>query len=333
MKPFELHPSIMELANAASAGVRAQPAKPRRTQEALAAEGLRWRALFDFAPDGYLVTDANGTIREANLMACTLLGVQRAHLRHKPLVVFVPMAGRRPLRMLLNQLAAGDGRPRAFQSVLLPRGGAPFGAEIRVAGTIELRWMVRDVNEQRAAERALGREIEERRRAEERARASEERYRQLTGHLQRRIEEERARIAREVHDELGAALTAIRFELSLAARETAKEGGSPQAQIEAIARVDEAIGAMRRICGDLRPSLLDHLGLWAAIEWLAEQFSERTGIRCTVDPTARRRCAIRSARWRCSASCRKRSPMRCAMRGQAKCGSSRARTGVTCASR
>lgn len=283
MKPFELHPAIMALANAASAGVRPKPADLRLAREALVEERLRFRTLFDFAPDGYLVTDSHGTIRDANLMASALFGVGRSYLVRKPLTVFVRLADRPRLRTLLNQLAAGDGRPRTFEAVLQPRGASPFDAEIRVAGTLELRWMVRDVTRQRAAERALAREVEERSRAEERARGSEERYRQLSGHLQRRIEDERTRIAREVHDELGAALTAIRFELSLGARDMAGPGASREAHMAAILRVDETIRAMQRICGDLRPSLLDHLGLWAAIEWLAEDFSERTGIRCTVD--------------------------------------------------
>jgi signal transduction histidine kinase len=101
------------------------------------------------------------------------------------------------------------------------------------------------------------------RQSDENLRRSEERYRLLSTHLQEGIEEERTRIAREVHDELGAALTAIRFELS---------GLRSEAQVQeavqrAIGRVDAAIRTTRRICSDLRPSLLDHMGLWAAIEW------------------------------------------------------------------
>lgn len=271
---------MMALANVASAGIRPTHAHLHNAQETLAAERLRFQRFFDFAPDGYLVTDPSGKILDANLMASKLFGVGRSYLLRKPLTVFVQMADRPRLRTLLNRLATGDGSARAFEAVLTPRGGRPFDAQIRVAGNSELRWMVRDVTEQRAAERALERE---RRIAEEGLRASEERYRQLSVHLQRRIEDERTHIAREVHDELGAALTAIRFELSFAARETAPNGASPEPHVEAIARVDAAIQAMQRICGDLRPSLLDHLGLWAAIEWLAEDFAERTGIRCTLD--------------------------------------------------
>lgn len=263
MEPFELHPAILELANAASAGVRARPAEIRMAKEALVAERQRFRELFDFAPDGYLVTDRHGTILDANLMASELLGVSRDFLLGKPFSIYMPLSERRRFRTLLNQLKTSHGTPQNFQTVLNPRGGPPFDAEIRVAGGVELRWMLRDVTAQRALEA---------------------RYRSLCDHLQRRIEEERTRIARDVHDEIGAALTAIRIELSLAARDARKgNGSSPLPHLEAIVRVDAAIQSIKRLCADLRPSLLDHLGLWAAIEWLAEDFAARSGLRCTTD--------------------------------------------------
>ena len=285
MKSSESPLSIASLEEPSAVGERApvQRAEPRETRSALAASRTHFRTLFDFAPDGYLVTDPTGMIWDANLIATALFGVGRNFLVGKPITVFVAMADRPGLRALLNRLAAGDGSPQSLEALLVARGGRSFRAALRVAGSGELRWMVRDVSEQREAQQALEREVEERRRAEERLRGSEERYRQLSGHLQRRVEEERTRIAREVHDELGGALTAIRFQLSLAAKEADGEARSRADTTQAIARVDAAIQAMRRICSDLRPSLLDHLGLWAAIEWLAEDFAGRTGIRCKVD--------------------------------------------------
>jgi signal transduction histidine kinase len=110
-------------------------------------------------------------------------------------------------------------------------------------------------------------------------RRSEERYRMLSAHLHEGIEEERTRIAREVHDELGSALTAIRFELS--GLRSAAQGD--EAVRRAIGRVDAAIRATRRICSDLRPSLLDHMGLWAAIEWFVEDMAGRSGIQCKLE--------------------------------------------------
>lgn len=109
------------------------------------------------------------------------------------------------------------------------------------------------------------------------------RLRDLSGHLQSVREEERTRIAREIHDELGQSLTAIRMELSLLRR------GLPADQRPSIERaralnslVDSTAQAVKRISQDLRPGILDHLGLSAAVEWQAEEFERRTGIPCDV---------------------------------------------------
>ena len=253
-------------------------------RQELVAEQARFQALFDFAPDGYLVTDSAGIIRRANQRAADLLGVKPERLVGKPLTVFIALPARPAFRALLSQLAAGDRGTLDFEARLTARLGRTFEAAISVAGTKELRWLLRDVTTQRAAQHALEDEVSERKRTEDRLRNSEDRYRQLSGHLQGAIEEERTRIAREVHDELGAALTAIRFELSaIAAAMPGGERAPGDALAASIGRVDAAIGVTRRICGDLRPSLLDHVGLWAAIEWLVEDLGGRTGIRCTVD--------------------------------------------------
>jgi signal transduction histidine kinase len=117
--------------------------------------------------------------------------------------------------------------------------------------------------------------------------AANRRLHELSGHLQGVREEERTRVAREIHDELGQSLTAMRMELSLLRR------GLPGDQRQNIERadslnalVDSTTQAVKRISQDLRPGILDHLGLSAAVEWQAEEFERRTGIPCdvTVEP-------------------------------------------------
>jgi signal transduction histidine kinase len=106
-----------------------------------------------------------------------------------------------------------------------------------------------------------------------------ERARDYSTHLQQQIEAERARIAREIHDELGAALTVARMELSMPSE---KGSANSERNKALLRRIDGAIESVRRICSDLRPSLLDNMGLGAAIEWLAQDVQERTHLRCEV---------------------------------------------------
>jgi signal transduction histidine kinase len=136
-----------------------------------------------------------------------------------------------------------------------------------------------------AVARAL-RETEERaqhRRAEEQLRESHEQLRALSVYLQSVREEERTRIAREVHDELGQALTSCKLDLSWIANKLPAELKPLVDKARALtAHIDSTIQTVRRISSELRPGVLDHLGLVAAIEWQANEFQNRTGIKCDV---------------------------------------------------
>lgn len=132
-----------------------------------------------------------------------------------------------------------------------------------------------------AAKRAL-REAQERRereRAEEKLRHSHEQLRALNSYLQQVREEERTRIAREVHDELGQALTGLKLDLSWLAGRLPRGARPLRRKIKAMsAQIDATIHVIRRVATDLRPGILDSLGLAAALEWQANEFQERTGI-------------------------------------------------------
>jgi len=136
-----------------------------------------------------------------------------------------------------------------------------------------------------AVTRAL-REAEERvqhRRAEEQLRESHEQLRALSVYLQSVREEERTRIAREVHDELGQALTSCKLDLSWIAGKLPRELKPLLEKTRALtSHIDATIQTVRRISSELRPGVLDHLGLVAALEWQANEFQNRTGIKCDV---------------------------------------------------
>jgi signal transduction histidine kinase len=133
--------------------------------------------------------------------------------------------------------------------------------------------------------RIMNAELAERALTEQRLRASEENLRALAGHLQSVREEERIHIAREIHDELGQALTGLKFDLAAFAKhfETDEARARTEKQHGLSIAIDRIINSVRRIASGLRPEVLDEIGLAAAFEWQAREFQRRTGIRCLVE--------------------------------------------------
>lgn len=115
-------------------------------------------------------------------------------------------------------------------------------------------------------------------------RDSRERLRQLTVHLESVREDERASLAREIHDELGGILTALKMDISWLKRRCTGCSGDMGDKLESmVALTDGAIQSMRRIITALRPSILDDLGLAAAIEWQLSEFGRRSGMKTHID--------------------------------------------------
>ena len=109
-----------------------------------------------------------------------------------------------------------------------------------------------------------------------------EELQQLNQHLMDARENERATIAMEIHDELGQALTAIKIDLNWVLGHIADSAKSFQKISGIIALTNDTIKIVQRISAELRPGLLDDLGLVAAIEWYSDEFEQRTGIKCEL---------------------------------------------------
>lgn len=128
----------------------------------------------------------------------------------------------------------------------------------------------------------LEHEIAERKRAEEALQKSGESLRQLAAYQEQIKEDERKRIAREIHDELGQNLLALRIDVALLQARTGKSHPLLNEKVSHVLNhIDMSIKAVRAIINNLRPSVLD-LGLYAAIEWQVSEFERRTGIACEV---------------------------------------------------
>jgi signal transduction histidine kinase len=115
----------------------------------------------------------------------------------------------------------------------------------------------------------------------------EDQLRELSGHVESVREDERTGIARELHDELGQALTALKLDLAWIARRASEPAGLAHevlvARVEAMSRMtDDVLDQVRRISAELRPGVLDDLGLLAALEWQGHELEERTGMICDI---------------------------------------------------
>jgi PAS domain S-box-containing protein len=289
-------------------------AERTRIREALHTSEIRYRRLFETAKDGILILDADtGRIADANPFLLDLLGYSQAELLGRMLWEIGPLrdiaASRDAFRKLQKMkyirydnlpLETKDRRHKHVEFV---------SNVYRENGTKVIQCNIRDITLRHQAEEALAdasKELEKRvdertaellianklmkkmldegKRAEERLSKSRERLRNLTRRLQSLLEEERTRISREIHDELGQALTAMKMDLSLIRKRLLSDGlAEPAAKIQEIElAATRIIRTVRKIATDLRPGILDELGVVAAIKWMVKNFQNRTGIRCKV---------------------------------------------------
>lgn len=151
----------MEELRVAHEELRQQQVAVAVAQQAREAASQRYQALFDFAPDGYLVTDCLGIIQEANRAAVALLAMPQAWLVGTPFVLFVPPEERPAFRTQLVALARVP-RLQDWEVRLQPQGGQPFVAALNVAALPSLEgqhtrllWLLRDLTIHKQAEAAL----------------------------------------------------------------------------------------------------------------------------------------------------------------------------------
>jgi len=176
------------------------------------------------------------------------------------------------LQRQTDAVLAQPGALGSLRAALLRRDGPPCEVEIALSalpdhGQSTLQMVIHDVTQRQGELQELQR--------------SRQALRRLSANIVEGREAERRRIARELHDELGQGLSALKLDLSAMADDALPERHRTRAQ-RMLTRLDEIMAAVRRIAVDLRPQMLDDLGLSAAIEWLVQDFARRTGLRCTM---------------------------------------------------
>jgi PAS domain S-box-containing protein len=233
-----------------------------------------YEPLTRYANDSILLFDSSGNILEANERASAMLGYTLEEL----LVMNIGKIGSScalfDMAELSRNLTLSEDKGMVFDSLYHRKDNTELPVEVSLRAF--------DI-EGRVFFQAIIRDITMRIKAEEELKASHAHLRRLSAHLQSVTEEERTRIAREVHDELGQVLTALNMETSwLAGRIPAEEKLLADKTSSMLKLIDSAIQSVKRICTELRPTLLDHLGISAAIEWQAEEFRRRSGIECDL---------------------------------------------------
>jgi PAS domain S-box-containing protein len=174
--------------------------------------------------------------------------------------------------------------------------GQEFEVEYRIVTKDgEVRWLrdrgfpIRNQSGQIYRMGGVAEDITERKEAEDRLKATSERLRALSASLQSAREQEATRIAHQIHDDMGGILTGLRWELEAFEKmiHQPADAGHLQAMQEKLATMlgltDSTINVVRRIASELRPSILDDLGLMEAVEWQTQQFQARTGIQCRCE--------------------------------------------------
>lgn len=234
------------------------------------APATSWRALYRVAPSP----------AEVSAWPC-LIDCEPMHSTHH-----LDWAGRRwqvqMREILVNPLARHGGSLTLLIAGMLATLGATLYQRSQQSGTRRIQQLVHlRTAELRELNAILQTDIDARKKIADELTQSRAELRQLAEHNARVKEDERKRIAREIHDDLGQNLLALRIDLT-----TMSAGGKVQPTREriqqALVQIDTTMGAMRAIINELRPAVLD-LGLDAAIEWESSKFHRRTGIICELD--------------------------------------------------
>ncbi len=247
----------------------------RRIRQELETARNKYADLYDSAPVGYFTVGANGLILEANLTGATLLDTPRRSLLGKSLERFIADQDQELFSLHRQQLVSTR-KPQSCEIRLTSKNGHQFWAKIESN-------VVQGDDRKFARTRTVIRDVTERKRTENKIRRSQKELRRLHARLQKVQEEQSTRIAREIHDELGQDLTALKFDLAWLRKKLPANQAAAEKINAMLEQVGGTIQTVRRISTELRTPLLDDLGLAAAIESQGREFASRTGIEFELD--------------------------------------------------
>jgi two-component system sensor histidine kinase UhpB len=246
-----------------------------RTQSSL--DEARMMGIIRSSMEAIITIDEQQRVVIFNPMAEQLFGVPAMEAIGAPLARFIPERFRDAHARHVDQFGVTGVSDRQMGKQRVLFGLRANGEEFPIEASIS---QVRDASGKLYT--VMLRDVTQRVRADEAQRKAREELRELSANLQSVREEEKTRIARELHDDLGQQLTALKMDLSALEERLAEPGTARDglfAHLREMRRlIDATVASVRRIAADLRPVMLDDLGLVPAIEWLANDFTNRYGI-------------------------------------------------------
>jgi len=238
----------------------------------------RLASIVDSAMDAIVTVNEEQRIVLFNRAAEGVFGVRRDDAMGVPLERFLPSRFRAGHREHIEGFGRTGvtGRRMGDATTLwaLRANGEEFPIEASISQAVE---------DGRRYYTVILRDITLRKRSEDALRAQQQELRELSARVVEAREEEKTHIARELHDELGQMLTALKMDFAwLAERLPAGDAEAGVRAGEMRGLLEDTVGAMRRISADLRPLMLDDLGLAEAANWLVQDFARRSGVACEM---------------------------------------------------
>ena len=270
-------------------------ARRKNAQELLQESEIKFRSVVESAQDAIVTINSDGRVVAVNRGTEFLFGYKRSELIGRSVTRLIP----RPLRAAavetLKCLAKGGERQhlkRPIQSVALHRDQTELSVEFTLAkwrtrSGVFFTGVVRDIRKRKEAELALRESREHYIRLFQEARAMEENLRLLSNKVLTVQEEERKHISRELHDEIGQALTAVNVSIAMLKSHGRGDEAFRKKVDTAQQLLEQSMNMVHQFARELRPSMLDHLGPVAALHNYVKSFTERTGIKTDIEGTVR----------------------------------------------
>ena len=236
----------------------------------------RFRGVFENATLGMIIADMHGSWVNVNRALCEMLGYTEPELLAKGYLKLTHPDDVANSVQFGRRLCSGEIGSYRIEKRYLHKDGTAIWTVLSATTVCDATGLTRQYV-------GMVEDISVRKLALHTLELSHEKLRQFIVHQERVKEGERIRIAREMHDELGSVLTGVKAHLSVALIHDQRNGGTLQLRLEdACSLLDTATAAVRRVITELRPSVLDQLGVWAALEWHAEEVCARAGLICHV---------------------------------------------------